>query len=169
MSSPQTLSPITEEHAKAPAPTARHEAQPSGDQVFKHQRNRGSIFVKDVGIHALITSATAVGEATAILPVVSTLVFGFAVEELLKSEQNRAVLMPIGISASLSLFTTTFSVLEFCKRDALPRDRRGRTCLARAHSVRACIRVRFPAHAPSRRDRLFLAISRRLHQDDHGL
>ena len=168
MSSHQTLNPITEEHAKAPAPTARDEAQPSGDQVFKHQRRR-SIFVKDDGIHALITSATAVGEATAILPVVSTLVFGFAVEELLKSEQNRAVLMPIGISASLSLFTTTFSVLEFCKRDALPRDRRGRTCLARAHSVRACMRVHFPAHAPSRRDGLFLAISRRLHQDDHGL
>ena len=150
MSSPQTLNPITEEHAKAPAPIAGDEAQPGGDDVAKHQLRRSSrsgpkAVVTDQGTHALITSATAIGEATAILPVVSTLVFGFAVTELLAqsrgSEQNRAVLLILGISASLSLFTTTFSVLEFCKRGALPRHRRRWTGGESVWRVRARARV----------------------------
>ena len=65
--------------------------------------------------HPLISSAVAVGDATAILPVVSTLVFGFAFENLLvgAGRFHRVSEIFLGLSASLSLYTTAFSVLEF--------------------------------------------------------
>ena len=70
-------------------------------------------------IHALVTSAAEVGEATYIMPIVSTLSFGFAVAEILAQNHNYLekktgpVLCCLGLSASLSLYTTTFSVLEY--------------------------------------------------------
>ena len=65
--------------------------------------------------HPLISSAVAVGDATAILPVVSTLVFGFAFENLLinAGRFHRASEIFLGLSVSLSLYTTAYSVLEF--------------------------------------------------------
>ena len=65
--------------------------------------------------HALVSSAKNTGEATAILPVVSTLSFGFAVTKLLEQESSThiAVLIQIALSAILSLYTTTYSVLEY--------------------------------------------------------
>ena len=72
--------------------------------------------VVDSGNHALVTSADAIGEATAVLPVVSTLVFGFAIAEILDHQnddgKSKPVLCLLALSASLSLYTTTFSVLE---------------------------------------------------------
>jgi hypothetical protein len=67
--------------------------------------------------HPLVVSAKAIGEATAVLPVVSTLVFGFAITELLDAEAQAAahpvVLLLLTLSACFSLYTTTFSILEF--------------------------------------------------------
>ena len=65
--------------------------------------------------HPLISSAVAIGDATAILPVVSMLVFGFAFENLLigAGRFHRVSEIFLGLSASLSLYTTAFSVLEF--------------------------------------------------------
>ena len=73
---------------------------------------------------------TAVGEATAVLPVVSTLIFVFAMESIFQSNfdiaanpADIAVLILLSMAAALSLYTTTFSVLEcelrhsrFCSR-----------------------------------------------------
>jgi len=66
-----------------------------------------------------VAAITAVGEATAVLPVVSTLVFVFALESLFQSEfasagslADQAVLILLSMAAALSLYTTTFSVLE---------------------------------------------------------
>ena len=68
----------------------------------------------DQGNHALVSSAKNVGEATAILPVVSTLSFGFAAAELLaQTAAHASVLVLLALSASLSLYTTTYSVLEY--------------------------------------------------------
>ena len=63
----------------------------------------------DDGNHALIVSATNLGDATAVLPVVSTLVFGFAVAELLAQDQSMhgSVQITLSMAAALSLFTTT--------------------------------------------------------------
>ena len=71
--------------------------------------------VSEIQSHPLITSAVAVGDATAIQPVVSTLVFGFAFENLLigAGRFHRVSEIFLGLSASLSLYTTAFSVLEF--------------------------------------------------------
>jgi len=66
------------------------------------------------GNHTLVSSARAVGEATAVLPVVSTLSFGFAVSQLLIAESMPpAVRILLSVSAACSTYTTTFSVLEF--------------------------------------------------------
>lgn len=75
------------------------------------------------GTHALITSIEAIGAATAVLPVVSTLVFVFALTSLVsrvdhydakKTSVSEGVIMFLdAMSASMSLFTTTYSVLEF--------------------------------------------------------
>ena len=68
--------------------------------------------------------------ATAVLPVVSTLVFVFAMESIFQSNfdiaanpADIAVLILLSMAAALSLYTTTFSVLEcelrhsrFCSR-----------------------------------------------------
>lgn len=69
----------------------------------------------DEGSHALISSAKNLGEATAVLPVVSTLSFGFAAAELLAqgAEAHTSVVILLAASAALSLYTTTFSVLEY--------------------------------------------------------
>ena len=67
------------------------------------------------GNHALVSSAKNTGEATAILPVVSTLSFGFAVTKLLEQDEatHISVLIQIALSAIFSLYTTTYSVLEY--------------------------------------------------------
>ena len=69
----------------------------------------------DQGNHALLSSAKSVGEATAIFPVVSTLSFGFAAAELLSQSAaaHASVLILLALSASLSMYTTTYSVLEY--------------------------------------------------------
>ena len=69
----------------------------------------------DQGNHALLSSAKNVGEATAVLPVVSTLAFGFAAAELLSQSAaaHASVLILLALSASLSMYTTTYSVLEY--------------------------------------------------------
>ena len=69
----------------------------------------------DQGNHALLSSAKSVGEATAIFPVVSTLSFGFAATVLLsqKADAHASVLILLALSASLSMYTTTYSVLEY--------------------------------------------------------
>ena len=70
----------------------------------------------DEGNHALVSSARNTGEAAAILPVVSTLSFGFATGELLAqrgADAHGPVLVLLSLSAVFSLFTTTYSVLEY--------------------------------------------------------
>ena len=70
----------------------------------------------DEGNHALVSSARKTGEAAAILPVVSTLSFGFATGELLAqrgADAHGPVLVLLSLSAVFSLFTTTYSVLEY--------------------------------------------------------
>ena len=53
--------------------------------------------------------------ATGILPVVSTLTFGFAATTLLEQKVTLAAstLILVSLSAVCSLYTTTYSVLEF--------------------------------------------------------
>ena len=65
--------------------------------------------------HTLISSAKALGEATAILPVVTTLSFGFAAAELLSQDESThpAIMILLMISAGCSLWATAFSVLEY--------------------------------------------------------
>ena len=69
----------------------------------------------DQGNHALLSSAMNVGQATAVLPVVSTLSFGFAATVLLSQSAaaHASVLILLALSASLSMYTTTYSVLEY--------------------------------------------------------
>lgn len=69
----------------------------------------------DEGNHALVGSARNTGEATAILPVVSTLCLGFSAEILLaqSGSAHGAVLILLSLSSVFSLYTTTYSVLEF--------------------------------------------------------
>ncbi len=71
--------------------------------------------VSEIQSHPLITSAVAVGDATAIQPVVSTLVFGFAFENLLigAGRFHRVTQIFLELTVSLSLYTTAYSVLEF--------------------------------------------------------
>ena len=68
----------------------------------------------DEGTHVLVSSAKNMGEAAAVLPVISTLSFGFAAGELLGQDasSHAAVLLLLALSASFSLFATTYSVLE---------------------------------------------------------
>ena len=66
--------------------------------------------------HALISSAKHLGEATGVLPVVSTLSFGFAASGLLgqkEADHPPAVLVLLSLSACFSMYTTVYSVLEF--------------------------------------------------------
>ena len=99
---------------------------------------------EDGGDNALVTSAKELGEATASLPVVSTLSFGFAIAELLAqngpshpiSAAHPSVLLLLALSASCSLYTTTFSLLEFYYLTMLSAsDTRSRWLLSdRAHA-----------------------------------
>ena len=68
--------------------------------------------------HQLITSSKSVAEATGILPVVSTLTFGVAVQCVFDAGSPETPvaafeLILLSASASLSVFTTTFSLLEY--------------------------------------------------------
>ena len=73
-----------------------------------------SELVLDDGGHTLISASQALSDATVVLPVVSTLVFGFAVTEMLNLEREaRSALLLLCISAASSLYTTTYSVLEY--------------------------------------------------------
>ena len=64
-------------------------------------------------VHASIQNQDDLGAATAILPLVSTLAFGFAVSELLgNSRLHPSVVVLLTVSASTSLWVVTFSVLE---------------------------------------------------------
>ena len=67
--------------------------------------------------HELIQAEKDLGEATALLPLVSTLTFGFAVSRLLastsgQSEVRPAVLLMLTVSACCDLWVISFSVLE---------------------------------------------------------
>lgn len=65
--------------------------------------------------HALIRAGESLGDASATLPVVSTLTFGFAVGTLLghkPGDTHEAVLLLLAASACFSLWTTSFAVLE---------------------------------------------------------
>ena len=63
--------------------------------------------------HALVQNQSELGAATAVLPLVSTLVFGFAVSALLGDNSlHPSVVVLLAISASTSLWVVTFSVLE---------------------------------------------------------
>ena len=88
------------------------DAKPSRPALNKGLTGRELI---DQGNHALLSSAKNVGEATAVLPVVSTLSFGFAAAELLSQSAaaHTSVLILLALSASLSMYTTTYSVLEY--------------------------------------------------------
>ena len=71
---------------------------------------------RDAKPHALISTSKEIGTATGILPVVSTLTFGFAAEFLLGQEKDNdstATIILMSLSACCSLYTTTYSVLEF--------------------------------------------------------
>ena len=98
-------------------------ADAAGRDVF-----RGDLEDEEIasdGSHALITSTIAIGEATAILPVVSTLVFVFALtacfETTLRAHSDlknvkttdKVAMVFDALSAALSLYATTYSVLEF--------------------------------------------------------
>ena len=63
---------------------------------------------------ALISTSKEIGVATGILPVVSTLTFGFAATTLLeqKADLAESTLILVSLSAVCSLYTTTYSVLE---------------------------------------------------------
>ena len=64
-------------------------------------------------VHASIQNQDDLGAATAILPLVSTLAFGFAVSELLgNSSLHPSVVILLTVSASTSLWVVTFSVLH---------------------------------------------------------
>ena len=68
--------------------------------------------------HQLITSSKSVAEATGILPVVSTLTFGVAVQCVFDAGSPETPVAALELillcaSASLSVFTTTFSLLEY--------------------------------------------------------
>jgi hypothetical protein len=64
--------------------------------------------------HALISTSKEIGVATGILPVVSTLTFGFATSVLLGEDAvPGSVLLLVCASAVCSLYTTVYSVLEF--------------------------------------------------------
>lgn len=83
-----------------------------------HLTRTSSVSVLDDGGHALVASARALGSATSILPVVSTLSFGFAAGKLLEpavltGDETTPVLILLALSACFSLYTTTYSVLEF--------------------------------------------------------
>ena len=115
---PQSGIPYSSGVGYAPAPFA-----PSSN-VNSHSAAR-SKSAPDPGV-----AITAVGEATAVLPVVSTLIFVFAMESIFQSNfdiaanpADIAVLILLSMAAALSLYTTTFSVLEcelrhsrFCSR-----------------------------------------------------
>ena len=72
--------------------------------------------VRHTGAHALVAHATIVGDATSVLPVISTLSFGFSVAGLLEQHHDERksplVQLLLALSAVLSLYTTTFAVLE---------------------------------------------------------
>ena len=62
---------------------------------------------------ALISTSMEIGVATGVLPVVSTLTFGFAVTTLIQySFLAESTLILVSLSAVCSLYTTTYSVLE---------------------------------------------------------
>ena len=107
------------------------------------------------GSHALITSISAIGEATAEHPVVSTLVFCFAIEQLFDGASSQSgksgetswhvlTLVLLATSAALSLYTTTYSVLEFYYIKVDP-------CAARAAPTSICALSRRASNAPAHR------------------
>ena len=72
--------------------------------------------VRHSATHALVQHATMVGDATAVLPIISTLSFGYSVAGLLEQhrDEHKSALaqLLLALSAVLALYTTTFSVLE---------------------------------------------------------
>ena len=74
-------------------------------------------------------TSTLIAEATGVLPVVSTLTFGIGVQCIFEpgdssSELSTAIqLVLLCLSCSMSVYTTTFSLLEFCARPGRARAR----------------------------------------------
>ena len=80
---------------------------PSFDSVVGSPRT-ASVVVQNN--HSLVSSASAEGKAKSMLPVVSTLIFGLAVNLAPTTAQPMSFFF--AVSAACSLYTTTYAVLE---------------------------------------------------------